>query len=65
MCYNQYLYWHSVQAVSITDIVKSSLLAADIIANVIISTSLIISRVNHMLLDGIAIHIQTCKQTTC
>ena len=60
MCYNQYLYWRSVQAVPITNIVKSSLLAADI-ANPIIGTSLIISRVSHMLLDGITIHVQTCK----
>ena len=65
MCYNQYLYWLSVQAVLIIDIVKSSLSAADIIANPIIGTSLIISRVRHMLSDGITNHVQTCKQTTC
>ena len=43
MCYNQYLIG-ALQAVPITDIVKSSLSAADIIANLIIGTSLIISR---------------------
>ena len=41
MRYNQYLYWLSVQAVPITDIVKNSILATDIIADPIISTSLL------------------------
>ena len=40
MPYNQYLYWLSVQTVPITDIIKGSISAADIIANLIISTSL-------------------------
>ena len=40
MCYNRYLYWLFVQAVLITDIVKNTISAVDIIADPIIGTSL-------------------------
>ena len=40
MHYNQHLYWLTVQAVSITDIVKNSISLANIIADPIIGTSL-------------------------
>ena len=41
MHYNRYLYQLSVQAVPITDIVKNSILAANIIADPIIGTPLV------------------------
>ena len=51
MRYNRYLYQLSVQVVPITDIVKSSISATNIIANLIIGTSLevtsTLSQVNH------------------
>ena len=51
MHYNQYLYRLSVQAVSITDKVKSSISATDVIADPIIGTSLEVTsslpQVNH------------------
>ena len=40
MRYNQYLYRLPVQAVLITDIVKNSILSADIVTDAIIGTSL-------------------------
>ena len=47
MRYNQYLYWFSGQAVLITDIVKITILAANIIANPIITTSLLMSAASY------------------
>ena len=44
MRYNWYLYWFSVQAIPITDIVKNGISATNIIADLIISTSLILSQ---------------------
>ena len=41
MHYNWYLYWLSVQAVPMTDIVKNSISAANIIANPIIDITLL------------------------
>ena len=44
MRYNQYLYRLSIQPIQITNVIKNSISAANIIADMIISTSLIDSR---------------------
>ena len=48
MHYNRYLYRLSMQAVMITDIVKNSILAANIFADPIIGTSLLFTQLKYI-----------------